>query len=86
MGDSFNNQLDGYTINLYSLEDQEKASEISGNIRAEGFRVDVNSVTIDQRNLWRVAVGQFRTVDEAMKAAETIPASIADDYFIHRIQ
>ncbi|MDR9364207.1 MAG: SPOR domain-containing protein [Balneolaceae bacterium] len=86
MGDSFNNQLDGYTINLYSLEDQEKASEISDNIRAEGLRVDVNSVTIDQRNLWRVAVGQFRTVDEAMKAAETIPASIADEYFIHRIQ
>lgn len=86
LGDSFDKQLGGYTIRLYSLEDRDKATTISNDIKAQGYRVDVFPVTIDQREYWRVAVGQFRTIDDAEGAAETLPASIGEDYFINRIQ
>lgn len=86
MGDSFYDQLDGYSINLYTFKDQEKASTTSEQIRKEGFRVGVQAVTIRDQDMWRVSVGQFKTIEDAQTAAESLPSSIAGDYFINRIQ
>lgn len=86
LGNTFHDQLDGYTINLYSLEDRERATEISGDIKSEGYRVDVHPVTIQQKEFWRVAVGQFKTIEDALIAAEKLPESMGKDYFINRIQ
>jgi cell division septation protein DedD len=86
LGEEFYDQLEGYTINLYSFEDRERASEVSGEIKNEGYRVDVHPVTMQQKEFWRVAVGQFKTIEDALAAAETLPASVGKDYFIHRIQ
>jgi multidrug resistance efflux pump len=85
-GETFYDQLEGYAIILYSLEDLERATEISDNIKSEGYRVDVHPVTISNKEFWRVAVGQFRTIEDALAAAETLPASVGKEYFIHRIQ
>lgn len=85
-GDLFDDQLAGYSINLYTFEDQEKATSASDNFREEGYRVDMHQVTVDEQKLWRVSVGQFQTQEEAEIAARSLPASIAKDYFINRIQ
>lgn len=85
-GDLFYDQLAGYSINLYSFEDQEKASATSDKIRKEGYRVDVHQVTIREKDYWRVSVGQFQTIEDAQAAVETLPPTIAENYFINRIQ
>lgn len=85
-GESFNSRLDGYTINLHSLEDRQRASDISSEIKKQGYRVDFYPVTIEQKEYWRVAVGQFRTIEDALAAAETLPSSLGEDSFIYRIQ
>jgi len=86
LGGSFIDQLDGFTINLYSFKDLEKASDVSSEIKNQGYRVDVNPVSINNTEYWRVTVGQFRTIENAHKAAETLPAPLKEEYFIHRIK
>ncbi len=86
MGDTFYDQLTGYSINLYSFDDEETAASASDEIRREGYRVDVEPVTVQDQDMWRVSVGQFKTIEDAQAAAETLPSSIAGDYFINRIQ
>lgn len=85
-GDSFYDQLTGYSINLYTFEDKIKASHTSKEMKKEGYRVNIHEVTINDQNLWRVSVGQFKTIEDARMAAESLPATLADNYFINRLQ
>lgn len=85
MGNSLHDQLAGYSINLYTFKDRDKATTAQENMKKEGYRVGVQPVTIDGEELWRVFVGQFETEEDAQAAAESLPAAIADNYFINRM-
>lgn len=85
-GDTYYDQLDGFTINLYSFEDREQADKMAVDIKNKGYRVDIIPAAIEDKQLWRVSVGQFETSEDAQVAAEDISNFTSEEYFINRIQ
>ena len=35
--------------------------------------------------MWRVSIGQFATVEQALEVAKELPKELIDDYFITKI-
>lgn len=77
---------DGYSIVLHSLETRERADEIAGELRDEGYRVLVAGRIVQGETVWRVSVGQFANVAEAQEQAEDLPSPYRTQNFIQRIQ
>lgn len=77
---------DGYTLVLFSLSNRQSAMEKYQLYRDQGYRSLVSPVTSERYGLmWRVSIGQFATVNEALSAAEELPTELAKDYFITKI-
>jgi hypothetical protein len=77
---------DGYTLVLFSLSNRQSAMEKYQLYRDQGYRSLVSPVTSERYGLmWRVSIGQFATVNEALSAAEELPTEFAKDYFITKI-
>jgi len=77
---------DGYTLVLFSLSNRQSAMEKYQLYRDQGYRSLVSPVTSERYGLmWRVSIGQFATVNEALSAVEELPTELAKDYFITKI-
>ena len=77
---------DGYTLVLFSLSNRQSAMEKYQLYRDQGYRSLISPVTSERYGLmWRVSIGQFATVNEALLAAEQLPTELAKDYFITKI-
>jgi opacity protein-like surface antigen len=72
----------GYTIVVHSLRDEHVAHSTAGQIRSEGFRAFVITQRINGEQYYRVALGQFRTPEDAREAAAALPSSYRDQHFI----
>ena len=78
---------DGYTIVIYSLSRESSAESRRNELSEEGYRVLVASVPSQQYGtLWRVSLGQFRTMRDAALAAEELESPFSENYFITKIQ
>lgn len=77
----------GYTIVIYSLSSESNAESRRNALSEEGYRVLVATVPSQQYGtLWRVSLGQFRTMRDAALAAEDLESPFSENYFITKIQ
>ncbi|MEX0723042.1 MAG: SPOR domain-containing protein [Gracilimonas sp.] len=77
----------GYTIVVYSLSRESNAEAKQRELSEDGYRVLVATVPSQQYGtLWRVSLGQFRTMRDAALAAEDLDQTFSENYFITKIQ
>jgi|GEM_PF-1127072 len=77
---------DIFTIVVHSLESQNVASRTADELRSDGFRISVTEVNVDGQTYYRVGIGQFPTVQEALQEATTLPDPFNNQNFIQRLQ
>lgn len=77
---------DGYTIVVHSLRDEAKVRRVNNELQQQGYRTIVYSANVMDTTFWRLGLGQFKTVDDALEAASTLPEVYRDNHFIKRIQ
>lgn len=76
----------GYTIIVHSLRRENVAREQLSQLRGEGYRTIIVKANVNGETYWRVGIGQFRTVEDAQTAIETLPQPYQTNNFIKRIQ
>lgn len=77
---------DVFTIVVHSLESQNVANRIADNLRSDGFRTSITEANVDGQTYYRVGIGQFPTVQEALQEATTLPDPFNNQNFIQRLQ
>ena len=86
MGEVDTRANDGYTLVLYSLSNRQSAMEKYELYRSAGYRSLLSPVNSSRFGLmWRVSIGQFSTVEQALEVAKELPKEIIEDYFITKI-
>ena len=76
----------GYTLVLFSLSNRQSAMEKYEQYIIAGYRSLLSPVNSDRYGLmWRVSIGQFATVEQALEVAKELPKELIDDYFITKI-
>ncbi|MFU8812192.1 MAG: SPOR domain-containing protein, partial [Balneolaceae bacterium] len=86
MGDLIPEANDGYTIVLHSLRSLASAREAAADLRDSNYRTIVTERVVNDQTVYRVGVGQFPSIDEALSMARTLPVPYNDQHFIQRIQ
>tara|TARA_Y200000002_G_scaffold212618_1_gene175489 strand:+ start:1620 stop:2852 length:1233 start_codon:yes stop_codon:yes gene_type:complete len=77
---------DGYTMVLFSLSNRQSAMKKYELYRSAGYRSLLSPVNSSRFGLmWRVSIGQFSTVEQALEVAKELPKEIIEDYFITKI-
>lgn len=76
----------GYSIVLHSFRSEENAMQAANQLRADGYRVIVNSRTVYENLVWRVSVGQFESLGTAQQATTQLPEPYSTQNFIQRIR
>ncbi|MEX0944084.1 MAG: SPOR domain-containing protein [Balneolaceae bacterium] len=75
-----------YTIVVHSLQNENRALNERQRIEATGFKSVVMQVELPSgQTTWRVGIGQFASVVEALDSAGMLPSEMQEDYFISRI-
>jgi len=77
---------DGYTIVVHSLRDESKVRSLNEELQQSGYRTVISSATVMDTTFWRLGLGQFKTIDDAQKASQTLPDPYKSNHFIKRIQ
>ncbi|MBO6794031.1 MAG: SPOR domain-containing protein [Balneolaceae bacterium] len=78
--------MDGYTIVMYSLSNQQNARSEQQKLLDDGYRAMVVPIESERYGtLWRVSLGQFASLFDAAVAAEDIESLLPDNYFIKKI-
>ncbi len=78
--------MDGYTIVMYSLSNQQNARLEQQKLQDDGYRAMVVPIESERYGtLWRVSLGQFASLFDAAVAAEDIETLLPDNYFIKKI-
>ena len=86
MGEVDTRANDGYTMVLFSLSNRQSAMEKYELYRSAGYRSLLSPVNSSRFGLmWRVSIGQFSTVEQALEVAKELPKEIIEDYFITKI-
>ena len=76
----------GYTLVLFSLSNRQNAMEKYQLYKDQGYRSLISPVNSERYGLmWRVSIGQFATVNDALSAASELPNDLSNDYFITKI-
>lgn len=76
----------GYSIVLHSFTTEPNASQAANRLRADGYRVILNSRNVNGSTVWRVSVGQFETLSDAQQATTRLPEPYNTQNFIQRIR
>lgn len=82
MGDGMDMIPGAYTITLHSIVDSLRAQNEYRELQEAGYRATLNRVNVQGTERWRVGVGQFRFVSDAMEAAERLPEPYRNRHFI----
>ena len=79
--------LGAYTIVLHSLQSYERASNEMIRFREEGYKTTLWEYRFsDGSTTWRVGVGQFESVTDALEAVGDLPEPYRNTNFITRIR
>lgn len=85
-GDIYDQSLDGYSIIVSSLKEEEIAHEVVSRIKEEGYRAAIVPAVVNGLQHYRIAVGQFETEFSAAESAISMPSDVAEDYYIRRMR
>lgn len=76
-----------YTIVLHSIQDRDRALLEKNVLESEGFKSTLWQANVGNGRVnWRIGVGQFATVSDALSAAPDLPEPYQDDHFIIKIR
>lgn len=76
-----------YTIVLHSIPDRERAQLEKRVLESENFKATLWQASVDGGRVnWRIGVGQFETVDDALSAVSALPEPYQRDHFIIKIK
>lgn len=77
---------DGYTIVVHSLRDEAKVRRVNNELQQQGYRTVIFSANVMDTTFWRLGLGQFKTIEDALEAAATLPDIYKQNHFVRRIQ
>ncbi len=77
---------DGYTIVVHSLRDEAKVRRVNSELQQQGYRTVIFSANVMDTTFWRLGLGQFKTIEDALEAAATLPDTYKQNHFVRRIQ
>lgn len=77
---------DGYTIVIHSMRNEVRIRRVNTELQQQGYRTIVFGAEVMDTTFWRLGLGQFKTVEDALKAAATLPEAYRQNHFIKRIQ
>lgn len=77
---------DGYTIVVHSLRSEERASSKQQELAGRGYRALLIPIQTSKGVIWRVSLGQFRTITEAAIASDDLDPEYIDNFFIKKIK
>lgn len=72
----------GYTIIIHSFWRENKALEVFSAVKQKGYRTMMIKANVDGRRYWRIGIGQFETIGDALQAAKTLPEPYKSNNFI----
>ncbi len=75
-------ELSGYTIVIHSLVNLSRANRLADELRQAGYRVLVIPSIVNNTNYYRVVIGQYETRYRAIQAANHLPPTIRNQYFL----
>lgn len=75
-----------YSIVVHSMSNEAAARRTVSQFTEQGYRAFVSTRTVGGSETWRVSLGQFSTIDEAILAARELPSPYNDQNFIQRLQ
>jgi len=81
-GIAVENIIGSFTIVLHSFSDHDAANDIIDYLNSEGYRVVTQIRNVNGVDFKRVGVGQFETRNDAHSAAQNLPESYNNNYFI----
>lgn len=73
-----------YTIVVHSLDKPEKAQKQAAYIQSLNLRPFIGMLTINEAPAYRVSIGQFQSVADAVSAVGQLPEPFQKAYFIKR--
>lgn len=76
----------GYTWIVASLPKLDDARKMADKYRGQGFRADVLTGNSGGKRAYRVAMGHFASLDEALEARTSLPKDVSDDPWTLRIK
>lgn len=83
---TYDQSVGGYTIVVHSLKSMQRAEKNRQRLEAEGFRTLINEAAVGGTTYFRVGIGQFETVRDAMQAMSNLPERYRENNFIKRIK
>jgi len=76
-----------YTIVLHSIDDRERALLEKSVLESENFKATLWQANVGGGRInWRIGVGQFQTVSNALSAIPDLPEPYREDHFIIKIR
>jgi len=76
-----------YTIVLHSIEDRDRAQLEKSVLESENFKATLWQANVGGGRInWRIGVGQFPTVSDALTAIPNLPEPYREDHFIIKIR
>ncbi len=82
---SWNSGGKSYTLIIYSFTNRSKAADIAKKLEQKDYRTTIHSAIVDGNRYYRVAVGQFESIDAAQAASAKLDEPYSKDYFIRYI-
>ncbi|NBB76582.1 MAG: hypothetical protein GVY02_04310 [Bacteroidetes bacterium] len=76
-----------YTIVLHSIEDRDRALLEKSVLESENFKATLWQASVGGGRInWRIGVGQFQTVNDALSVIPDLPEPYREDHFIIKIR
>lgn len=76
-----------YSIILHSMQSRDRAAAAVDELRDEGYRAVLSQTVHEEHGtMWRVGVGQFQSISDALQAVPELPSAYRENHFIGRIQ
>jgi cell division septation protein DedD len=85
MKGNFQSDMDEfYTLVLFSLRSRSNAEEVAAELRTNGYNAFLQEFQLQNRPAYRVAVGQFQSIELAQEHIPQLPQEFRNSNFIRR--
>lgn len=85
-GENLENLTIYWTMVIHSLNSLESAEKTAFELKGEGFRVTIQPAIVNQKEYFRIGIGQFENRQSARNAADDLPEPYHNNYFLIQIE
>lgn len=73
-----------YTIVVHSLKNESRARSLRQQLNTEGYVTILKSAVVNGNTYWRLGLGQFKNIEDAKQAVQTLPDEYRENNFIRK--